>query len=165
MSDTAAHELSVTRFIDAPPETVYRVWTERTAQWWAPKPFATRVIEHDLRPGGRSEIELEGPDGQKYPHEGVFLEIVPGERVVMTNAFTAGWQPKTLMTSDCDFPTVAIFSFEPEDSGTRYTGRVRHWDAEAQNKHQAMGFEQGWGIVAGQLAEIAEEEARTRVAA
>ena len=83
----------------------------------------------------------------------------------MTNAFTADWQPKTLMTSDCDFPTVAIFSFEPEGSGTRYTGRVRHWDGEAQNKHEAMGFEQGWSIVAGQLAAIAEEEARTPVAA
>ena len=33
------HELSITRFIDAPPETVYRVYTERTEEWWAPKPW------------------------------------------------------------------------------------------------------------------------------
>jgi len=30
---------------------------------------------------------------------------------------------------------------------------------EAYKQHQAMGFEQGWGIVAGQLAAIAEEMA------
>jgi hypothetical protein len=31
MSDqnAAKHELSITRFIDASPETVYKVWTER----------------------------------------------------------------------------------------------------------------------------------------
>lgn len=163
----AEHELSVTRLIDAPPEIVYRVWTERTAEWWAPKPFKTRIVKQELRVGGASEIEIEmeGPDGQKYPHEGIFLEVVPNERIVSTNAFTAGWEPKTLMTTECDLPTVAIFSFEPEGSGTRYTGRVRHWDPEARKKHEAMGFEEGWGIVADQLAALAEAEARTRVAA
>ena len=110
MSETK-HELSVTRFIDAPPETVYRVWTERTEEWFAPKPFKTRVIEQELRAGGRSVVEMEGPDGQKYPHEGVFLEVVPGERIVTTNLFGADWQPRTLMTTECDFAMVAITTF------------------------------------------------------
>lgn len=164
MSDNQL-ELSVTRFIAAPPETVYKVWTERTEQWFAPKPFVTRVIAQELRPGGRSVVEMEGPEGEKYPHEGVFLEVVPGRRIVSTNLFTADWQPKTLMTTECDFATVAIFSFEPEGNGTRYTGCVRHFDAEAVKKHAAMGFEQGWGIVADQLAEIAEADARPAIAA
>ncbi|HEV2747352.1 MAG TPA: SRPBCC family protein [Allosphingosinicella sp.] len=157
MSDQ--HELSVTRFIEAPPETVYRVWTERTEEWWAPKPWVTRIVEQDLRAGGRSAIEMEGPQGERHPGEGVFLEVVPGERIVFTNAFTAGWQPKTGMDSDCDFAMVAIVTFEPEGTGTRYTARVRHWDEDAQNKHEAMGFQEGWGIVAAQLAALAEAEA------
>lgn len=161
----AKHELSVTRFIDAPPETVYRVWTDRTAEWWAPKPYTTRMVAQELRGGGRSSIEMQGPNGEQHPGEGVFLEIVPGERIVFTNAFTAGWEPKSLMTSECDFAMVAIVTFEPEGNGTRYTARVRHWDAEAQKQHEAMGFEEGWGIVAGQLAELAEAEARGRDAA
>ena len=32
----SGHELSITRFIDAPPKTVYRTYTERTEDWWAP---------------------------------------------------------------------------------------------------------------------------------
>ncbi len=162
---TQNKELAVTRFIDAPPETVYRVWTERTEEWFAPKPFVTRVIEQDLRPGGRSVVEMEGPDGTKYPHEGVFLEVVPGERIVTTNLFGAGWKPRTLMTTECDFAMVAITTFEPEGGGTRYTARALHFDAEAVTKHQEMGFEQGWGMVAAQLAELAETEARTPIAA
>jgi uncharacterized protein YndB with AHSA1/START domain len=60
---------------------------------------------------------------------------------------------------------VAIVDFEPEGSGTRYTARVRHWNQEAQKAHEAMGFEEGWGICAAQLAEIAEAEAHATVAA
>jgi uncharacterized protein YndB with AHSA1/START domain len=159
MTDTL--ELSVTRFIDAPPEVVYRVWTERTAEWFAPKPFETTVIAQELRPGGRSEIELEGPDGARYPEQGVFLEVVPNERVVTTNLFAAGWEPRTRKTSECDMAMVAITTFEAEGGGTRYTARARHFDPQAVKQHQEMGFEQGWGMVAQQLAELAEAEARS----
>jgi uncharacterized protein YndB with AHSA1/START domain len=165
MSDGNGHELSITRYIDAPPESVYRVYTQRTEEWWAPKPWQTRVIEQDLRAGGRSSIEMTGPEGESHPGEGVFLEVVPNERIVFTNAFTAGWQPKEGMESDCDFPMVAIVTFESEGSGTRYTARVRHWDEEARKKHEAMGFEEGWGICAAQLAGLAEADARRPVAA
>ncbi|HEX8380291.1 MAG TPA: SRPBCC domain-containing protein [Allosphingosinicella sp.] len=159
------HELSITRFIDAPPETVYRVYTERTEEWWAPKPWKTRIIALEARPGGRFDFEMEGPEGERHPGEGVILEAVPGERFVATNAFAAGWRPRTQMDSDCDFPNVTIITFEPEGSGTRYTALVRHWTGAALKAHEAMGFEQGWSMVAAQLAELAEAEAHATVAA
>ncbi len=159
------HELSITRFIDAPPETVYRVYTGRTEEWWAPQPWKSRVIARELRAGGRSSIEIEGPNGERHPGEGVFLEVVPNERIVFTNAFTAGWQPKTGMDSECDFLMVAIVTFEMEGSGTRYTARVRHWSEEALKAHESMGFEEGWGTCAAQLAGLAEAEADETVAA
>lgn len=152
-------ELSVTRYVDAPPSTVYRVWTERTSEWFAPKPYKTRIIAQELKPGGRSAIEMEGPDGTRHPEEGVFLEVVPNERIVSTNLFAAGWKPRTTKVSECDFAMVAITTFEPEGNGTRYTARSRHFDAEAVRQHQEMGFEQGWNMVAAQLAELAEAEA------
>jgi uncharacterized protein YndB with AHSA1/START domain len=33
---------------------------------------------------------------------------------------------------------------------------VRHWNEETLKQHERMGFHEGWGIVAGQLAELAE---------
>lgn len=157
MTEASALELSVTRYIDAPPQTVYRVYTERLEEWWAPAPWKTRVVEMDLRPGGRFAFDMSGPEGESHPSDNVFLEVVPGERIVSTNAFTAGWQPKGRMDSDCDFPCVSIISFEPEGAGTRYTARVRHWTAEATKRHEDMGFHVGWGIVTDQLAALAEE--------
>jgi uncharacterized protein YndB with AHSA1/START domain len=158
-------ELSITRFIDAPPETVYRVYTERLEEWWAPAPWKTRVLEMDLRSGGRFAFEMTGPEGESHPSDSVYLEVIPGERIVNTNAFVAGWEPKGRMDSDCDFPCVTIVTFEPEGSGTRYTARVRHWTEAAVKAHEAMGFEQGWSMVAAQLAGLAEAEAHEPVAA
>ena len=88
-------ELSVERHIDAAPATVYRVWTERLEEWWAPKPWTTRIVEQDLRPGGRSALIMSGPDGPTPIMEGVFLEVVQDARIVFTNALGAGWIPRT----------------------------------------------------------------------
>jgi uncharacterized protein YndB with AHSA1/START domain len=149
----APHELSITRLINASPETVYRVWTERTREWWAPLPYTTPVVEMDVRNGGRGRMVMKAPDGTEMPNEGVFLEVVPNRKIVITDAFTTGWIPQ-------DAFMVAIFTFEPEGSGTRYTARVRHWNEEARKRHEAMGFQQGWTAVAGQLAELAEASAK-----
>ena len=154
----AAHELSITRLIEAPPHVVYRVWTQRTGEWWAPRPYTTPVVDLDLKPGGRGRMVMQAPDGTEMPNEGVFLEIVPNEKIVFTNAFTAGWIPQ-------DPFMVVMVTFAPEGMGTRYTARVRHWSAETLKRHEAMGFHQGWSLVAGQLAELAETEAKATLEA
>ena len=150
----APYELAVERFIDAPPDIVFRVWTGRLEDWWAPKPWTTRLIEQDLRPGGRSAMIMTGPDGELPPMEGVILDVTPNRRIVITDAFAAGWIPqKPFMAS--------VFTFTPEGGGTRYRAAARHWDEASQKQHEAMGFIEGWGTVAGQLAELAEAEANT----
>ena len=47
-------ELIITRMIDAPPEKVWRAWTEPAllTQWFTPPPFTTPSAELDVRPGG-----------------------------------------------------------------------------------------------------------------
>jgi uncharacterized protein YndB with AHSA1/START domain len=146
-------ELAIERYIDAPPAAVFRVWTERLEEWWAPKPWATRVIELDLRSGGRTAMVMSGPDGETSAMEGVFLEVVPNRSIVFTNAFTAGWIPQTPFM-------VGFFTFVPEGEGTRYRAGARHWDEAARQQHESMGFDQGWTLVAGQLAALAEAERR-----
>ena len=149
----APFELAVERYIDAAPETVFKVWTERLEEWWAPRPWTTRVVEQDLRPGGRSALVMTGPDGEAPPMEGVFLEVTPNQSIVVTNAFSAGWIPQTPFM-------VAFFTFAPEGRGTRYRAGARHWTEADHKQHEAMGFIDGWTVVAGQLAALAEAEGR-----
>lgn len=155
MSNTAQRfELVIEHHINATPATVWRAWTERLEEWWCPKPWTTKIIEHDLRPGGRSAMVMSGPNGETSPIEGVFLEVVPEKSVVFTDAFTAGWMPQKAFM-------VGFFSFTAEGSGTRYRAGARHWDEAAMKQHEAMGFTDGWTKVAEQFAAIAEDMSRS----
>ncbi len=109
------------------------------------------MIENDMRAGGRSAMIMRGPNGEESAMEGVFLEVVPGEHVVFTNAFTAGWVPQTPFM-------VGIVTFNDEDGKTRYPGIARHWDEASMHEHAAMGFGDGWAIVAAQLDAVAREK-------
>lgn len=142
-------ELSVTRFIDAPPDRVWQIMTERMTEWWCPRPWRVELVEQDRRPGGRSAMVMHGPEGERIPLEGIFLEVTPGRRIVTTDAMTADWQPQGPFM-------IGVWQIEPQDKGTRYTASARHWSKEKMEEHRAMGFAEGWGICADQLAELAE---------
>jgi uncharacterized protein YndB with AHSA1/START domain len=150
----AEHELVLTRLIDAPRHALFRCWTEPKLlkQWFAPAPFTTPVAELDLRVGGANTITMKSPDGQEMPTKGTYLEIVPDEKLVFTDAYTGDWMPKT---AGKPFMT-AIITFADEDGKTRYTATVRHWTAEDKKTHEEMGFHQGWGQCADQLAALAK---------
>ena len=147
---SADRELMLTRLIDAPREKLYRAWTDPTLlkQWFAPLPYTTPVAELDVRPGGSAFIVMRGPDGKDLPNHGVYLEVVPNQRLVSTDAYTKAWEP-----SEKPFMTL-ILTFEDEGGKTRYTARVRHWTAADREAHEKMGFHQGWGICADQLTAL-----------
>ncbi|OYY69115.1 SRPBCC family protein [Sphingomonas sp. 28-63-12] len=142
------YELSVTRLMDVSRAIVWRAWTEHLTEWWCPKPWTTEVIANDMRPGGRSAMIMRGPNGEESAMEGVFLEVIPGEKVVFTNAFTKGWIPQAPFM-------IGIMTFADEDGKTRYVGSARHWDQAAMEQHAAMGFVDGWSVVAEQLEAVA----------
>ena len=99
---TSDRELILTRLINAPREKIYRAWTipELLKQWFAPLPYTTPVAELDVRVGGANLIVMRGPDGTDMPNRGVYLEVVPNERLVFTDAYSAAWEPsaKPFMT-------------------------------------------------------------------
>lgn len=145
---TDSHELSVTRHIDAPVAAVWRAWTQHLAEWFTPPPWTTELIAQDLRAGGRSAMVMRGPNGEENALEGVFLEVIPERLIVSTDAIRSDWTPQGPFM-------IRLDAFEPDGTATRYTATARHWTAEAMEQHRAMGFEQGWGIVADQLAAVA----------
>lgn len=141
-------ELVLARIIDAPREQVYRAWTdpELLKQWFTPKPWTTEEVNIDVRPGGRCEIVMADENGTRYPNPGQYVEVVPNEKLVFTDAFVGDWVPneKPFMTAQLTF----------EDAGngqTRYIARVMHHTVEALKQHEAMGFHEGWGTTTEQL--------------
>ncbi|MGE0221974.1 MAG: SRPBCC family protein [Acetobacteraceae bacterium] len=146
----ADRELVLTRLIDATPDKLFRAWTEPAllTQWFTPAPYTTPHAELDPRPGGANLVVMRAPDGTEMPNRGVYLEVVPNERLVITDAYTRAWEP-----SDKPFMTL-ILTFGDEGGKTRYTARVRHWSREDRDAHEKMGFHEGWGKATDQLAAL-----------
>ncbi len=136
---TPPYVLSLTRLIDAPPALVYRAWVEHLPEWWGPHCMTTPVCEMDLRVGGKFHTIMRDPDGTEYDNNGVFLEVVPGQRIVTTDAFLSGWVPsaKAFM--------VGVATFAEEDGKTRYVAQALHWSEADLRTHEEMGFFDGWG--------------------
>ncbi len=143
------HELSVTRFIAARPDKVWDVMTNRLEDWWCPKPWRAEFDRLERRAGGASTCTMYGPDGEVHANPGTVIAWDEGKRFAFTDAITGDLEPSGPFM-------IGIWSIEPEGDGTRYTARARHWKAEDSARHKEMGFEQGWGTVADQLAALCE---------
>jgi uncharacterized protein YndB with AHSA1/START domain len=143
------HELSITRFIAASPEKVWDVLVNRQNEWWCPAPWRAEVVRQDRRPGGACEMTMFGPNGEEMPLRGIYLAWDEGRRFVTTDAVNGDLEPAGPFM-------IGIWQVEPEGDGTRYTASARHWAAEAKEQHEAMGFTQGWGACADQLAALAQ---------
>lgn len=138
-SRSGDRELRISRVMSAPRERVFETWTRRLPEWWGPHGTTTPVCEMELRPGGVFRTVLRAPDGSEYPARGVFLEVVLNERVVFTDAYGPGWTPRPAIF----FTTVATFDPLPHGR-TCCTTRALHWTRTNREKHERLGFHQGW---------------------
>ena len=140
-------DLVLQREIDVSPDLVWAAWTqpEHLVKWFAPAPWSITECEIDLRPGGMLRFVMRSPEGQDFPNVGCYLEIVPNERLVWTDALLPGYRP-----SAEPFFT-AFLSLEPRGSGTLYTAIAMHRDEATRQKHEEMGFHEGWGQVLDQM--------------
>ena len=147
---TPLYELVLERTFDAPPELVYRCWTEPEllTRWFTPAPWSTSHAELDVRPGGSSLVVMKDPEGNEHPNPGVYLEVVPNRKIVFTDAYVNAWTP-----AENPFFT-GVITFEPNGRGTKYTARALHWTKENRDKHEQMGFHEGWGAAAKQLEDV-----------
>lgn len=140
-------DLVLERVVDVPPSRVWAAWTkpEHVRKWFTPAPWTVADCEIDLRPGGIFRTIMRSPEGKEHPNVGCYLEIVPNERLVWTDALLPGYRP-----SARPFFT-AIVRLEATGKGTRYTAIALHRDEAERTRHEEMGFHAGWGKALDQL--------------
>ncbi|NOT64993.1 MAG: SRPBCC family protein [Methylotenera sp.] len=151
-------DLMLARVIDVPRELIWAAWTtpEKLLPWFCPSPWKTVECEIDLRPGGRFYTVMQSPEGQKFPNNGCYLEIIKNEKLTWTNALEPDFrpvkQPEASPGHECaEFLMTATITLEPHANGTKYTALVQHASKEARVKHEEMGFKEGWGACLDQL--------------
>lgn len=125
-----SYTLDIDRVISIPAETVYRAFTDRLDEWFGAA--GSLVITPEV--GGLYNFETE-MDGQRHPHYGRFLELVPGKRVRMT--WITG-DPGTLGAE-----TVVTVELEEQPAGTH----VRISQSGFYDEASRDGHEEAWPLV------------------
>lgn len=152
--DIDNHTLKIDRLLHAPRATVWRCWTETELfrQWFCPAPWTVSEADFDLRPGGRMNNVMAGPQGERIDNVGIWLEIVPQSRLVFTDAFSENYMPRpdAFMTGFVELSKVT-------HGTTQMVWGARHATEAAMRRHLDMGFEEGWRAAADQLDQLAQE--------
>jgi len=140
-----AHRLDRTILIVAPPDLVFRYFTDsaRWAAWWG----AGSTI--DARPGGR--VYVRHPEGTEAAGE--VIEIAPPTRIVFSYGYVTG-APVPVGGSR------VTIRLEPAPRGTRLHLAHEFADAAARDEHI-----QGWRYQLSVFANVVANEAHAGVAA
>lgn len=90
------------RVLTAKPDKVYRAFAEADAlaKWLPPDGFVCTVDHADVREGGTYKASFRNfTNGQSHAFGGKYLEAVPGQRLVYTDAFDDPNMPGTMRTT------------------------------------------------------------------
>ena len=145
-------DLSFTRTLAVPRRLIWDCWTQpqHIPHFFVPAPHKVTSVEIDLRVGGRFNTTFE-VDSKSIDNTGVYLEVVPGTKLVFTDTYSEGWKP-----APDPFMTAILILADAPGGGTTYTAIARHRTPDTRAKHEEMGFLEGWGTVATQLETYAK---------
>jgi len=141
---TDRYGFTVTRVFDAPPERVWKEWTEpeRFADWFggreAQVPLST--VSMDVSPGGAWRLTMySGPRRREIHWRGEFREVVEPERLVFTIADRPG-------------DVYELITVELTDLGDGRT-EMRLEQSGHMLPAQYERAKEGWGVFLDRLAE------------
>ena len=136
--------LTLKRRINAAPAKIYAAWTdpEKLAAWFGPAKVREGSVqaETDRRVGGRYRISFYATDGEYFQAGGVYREIVPNERLVMSWAWHSTPERESQLT----------ISLKSDGAGTLLTLHHEQFFNEAARD----GHEKGWTELLGKLEQF-----------
>jgi uncharacterized protein YndB with AHSA1/START domain len=134
-ADPVLPTIVITREFEAPPERVFRAYTDPDLliQWLGPRRLEMRIDEYGGRTGGSYRYVHLDEDGTEYAFRGVFHEVRPDERIVQT--FTYEDYP--------DGVSLETATFEDLGGRTRVTTKSLFDSFEGRDAMIASGMDIG----------------------
>ena len=127
--------IQLRRYFRAPPEKVFRAWTQPQAlkAWWCPRGWKAALIEVDLRVGGEYRIGMrKGGRGAEVSVFGHFLEVRPPQRL----RYTWRWEGAFERMRD----TLVTVEFVESGGGTELTLCHEDFDDAAVRQQHWIGW-------------------------
>ena len=146
--ETRERGFTLTRFLDASPDEVFRAWTDPNHLGWYfndTMPVPDDPIEVELRPGGqwRQMMDIDGET--RFYTGGLYLEIDPPNRIVFAWGAVDGW-PKLDPANPGESPTVTL-TLSAVGNRTAMTVDVRLPDSMSEQiarEWMESHVQQGW---------------------
>jgi uncharacterized protein YndB with AHSA1/START domain len=160
--DTEALSMTLAAEFDAPTERVWQLWDDprQLERWWGPPTYPATVTSHDLRPGGRVEYYMTGPEGDQSKGYWEILEAEPPHRLVFNDGFA---NDDGTPNTDLPLNSARVTIDDIGGGRTRTSIESIFPSAEAMEQVLAMGMEEGLKEAVGQIdALLAEDTARSR---
>ncbi len=88
--DPHALSLTLDAEFDASPERVWQLWSDprQLERWWGPPTYPATFTRHELRPGGRVEYHMTGPEGDQPRGYWEVQEVDPPQTLVVRDGFS-----------------------------------------------------------------------------
>ena len=126
MSSPAPRALGTERILAAAPAAVFAAFErpDLLARWWGPAGFTNTFQRFEFKPGGRWVFVMHAPNGADFPNESVFLELVPGSRIVIEHV-VAPWYRLTVTLTPRDDATRTHLAWVQEFESAEFAARMR----------------------------------------
>lgn len=142
-------QITLTRFIAAAPEAVWRCWTDPTIlpNWFGPQGFSCKTKDIDLTAGGQWRFDMLGPDGTIYAnrHRYHIMER-PNHIAFLLDA-----------DDDASAPFQVEVTLDPEQAGTRITQVMTFPTAQMREGALAYGADRLGQTTLDKLSRAASE--------
>jgi uncharacterized protein YndB with AHSA1/START domain len=155
--DPAALTMTVDAEFDAPADRVWELWADprQLERWWGPPTYPATVTAHDLKPGGRVEYHMTGPEGDTPRAYWDVREVNPPHSLFVTDGFAnEDGSPNAEMPAN----QFRVSIEEIAAGRTRMSIVSTFPSTEAMEQLLAMGMEQGLTEAVGQIDAILAED-------
>lgn len=149
--------MTMTCEFQASPESVWQLWADprKLERWWGPPEWPATFHVHDLRPGGRAEFYMTGPDGERSSGYWQIQKVEPPRYLELRDGFTDEGG-----ACNDDLPTISMrVSIEEAAPGRTRMVLVNSFASlESMETLLEMGMDEGMASALGQIDAILAEE-------
>ncbi|WP_314216124.1 SRPBCC domain-containing protein [Pseudarthrobacter equi] len=154
---TQERSFTLTRTLASSRHAVFTAWTDPRHLGWfhnPDMPTPATPIEVDLRVGGTWKQQMIVNEELSYPTGGIYLEIVPDERLVFRWGAVGGW-PELDGVNELTAPvvTVQLNDLGKETELVLTVQFSEHLDIEEVQKLMLGGTREGWAATVDRVKE------------